>query len=932
MKKLTFLVLAMMLGVFSAFSQGMELSDKLPNDPKVKIGKLDNGMTYYIRQNAMPEKRASLWLAVNAGSVLERDDQQGLAHFNEHMAFNGSAHFTHNDLIVKLEEIGMKFGEDLNAFTSFDQTVYQVTVPTDSLRYMDLGLLILNDVAHELSFGQEEIDAERGVIQEEWRMSLGANERIQNDMLKAVFNGSKYANRLPIGTMDVVMNFKRETILDFYNTWYRPDLMAVIAVGDFDPAVMENKIKDLFGKIEKPATPIVRPHESIPDNKEPIVKISTDPECPATAVEIFYKHPHNASLTVADYRNDLVGTLMSQMLSARFMEKALQPNPPFAQAAGAYSEFMGNKDIFMNFAALQNDKIENAVKELVTENQRMIQHGFTATELERAKSDILKMYEKQYNERDKKKSSSFASEYMSAFLSYPQTPATSIEYEYELTKKYLPAITLDEVNNFAKTMVTDENCVIFVMAPKKDGFKIPTEAQVQKAFVEANQMSVEPYVDKVADQPLVDDLGAKGKVAGKVVNKQFDFETWTLKNGVKVVIKHTDFKADEISMRAISDGGYSKLKKEDVLTAKFITEVMSESGLGNYDATGLQKYLSGKNAYVSPYISECSEGFTGSCGVSDFETMLELVNAYFTHPRFNEDAFNSYIEKEKGMLETQMLDPQNAWMDTLRWMMSNHSEYRQPTTPELLDKIVFKNMSKIYKSRFNDPCNFTFYFVGNIDKKAAKPLVEKYLGSLETVERNESYVDLGIRPPKGGIEKDVRKGKDDKCMEIIMFHGDFDYTAQNITDLDAVCKILTTRLLEEIREKESGVYSIGAYPLSNNIPYQNYAVQIFYTCDPAREPELKEKIFNIIKNLPNNINDDDIKKVIEKKVREYETDIQENSYWRGVIIDLDRGYMTAEDIQNEKARNSAITKENMKDAAKKFFNFDNYLKVRLVKE
>ncbi|MCF0206994.1 MAG: insulinase family protein, partial [Bacteroidales bacterium] len=835
MKKLT-LMLALLLVVSAAFSQ--ELSDKLPNDSKTTIGKMDNGMAYYIRKNGNPEKRAMLWLVVSAGSVFENDDQQGLAHFTEHMAFNGSAHFDKNSLISRLEEIGMKFGKDLNAFTAFDQTVYQITIPTEKDEYADLGLLILNDVAHELSFNQAELDAERGVIQEEWRMSLGANQRIQDDMLKAVFNGSKYANRLPIGTMDVVMNFKRETILDYYTTWYRPDNMAVVAVGDFDPIVMENKIKDVFGKLQNPATPLVRPNITVPPNKEPIVKLSSDPECPATAVEIFYKHKHQPTITVADMCEDIKAQLVSKMISARLAEKALQPNPPFIQAMGAYTEFMAGEDVFINFAALQNDKIENAIKELVCENQRVIQHGFTETELDRAKKDLLKMVEKAYNERDNQESSDLASEYMTAFLP-PLTNAPGIEYECGVYKKFVPMITVEQVNTFAQNAISDENCVIFVMAPEKDGFNLPTEAQILKAFNDANQTSVEPYVDKVVDRPLIDPITAKGKVAKKEVNKQLNFETWTLSNGVKVVIKQTDFKADEITMNAESFGGYSKLPVKDVVTAKNISGVMAESGLGNYDATELQKYMNGKNVSVMPYISLYEEGFYGSCGVSDFENMLEIVNAFFTHPRFSEDAFASYLEKQKGALENQMLDPQSAWSDTLRWMLANHSEYSRPMTPEMLDEINFKNMSKIYKGRFSDPCNFTFYFVGNIDKKVAKPLVEKYLGSLETVERNETFTDLGIRPPKGAIEKEVKKGKDAKCMEMMLFHGDFGATAQEVTDLEFACEILSTRLLEEIREKESGVYTIGAYPQVSRIPNNDYIVQLFYSCDPEREPELK---------------------------------------------------------------------------------------------
>ena len=693
MKRLSFLLLFAVLSIGAAFSQGMALSDKLPNDPKVIVGKLDNGLTYYIRQNSIPENRAELTLAVYAGSVLETEEQRGLAHFTEHMAFNGSTHFEKNELVKYMESIGMQFGSEVNAYTSFDETVYGIKVPTDNSEFIDKGLLVLYDWAHELSFDEEEFNRERGVIHEEWRLSQGAQTRLQNDMLTAIFNGSKYAERLPIGLMSVVDSGPLSVIKDFYKTWYRPDLMAVIVVGDFDPADMENRIKKQFSQIPKPENPKPRPTEIIPDHKETVVKLSSDPECPATVVEIFYKHPQTKTVTVADARRDMVSMLMSQMLSARFSEIALAPNPPFIQGAGAYSSFLGGKDAFMNFAMLQNDKIENAVKVLATENQRMIQHGFTQTELDRAKKDMLKMIDKQYNERDKQKSESFINEYKTHFMP-PHSAFMSAEYEHQLYNKYIPEITLEDVNNYAKTMITDDNCVVFVMAPEKDGFKLPTEAQIRKAFEEANQAKTEPYVDKVADKPLVDVLGPKGKVAKKATNKQFGYETWTLSNGVKVVIKHTDFKADEITMTAKSDGGYSKYNAKDALTIQCITDVMDESGLGNYDATELQKYLSGKNARVSPYIGETEEGFTGSCDVEGFETMLELVNAYFTQPKFNEDAFKSYVEKQKGMLENASLDPQSVWQDSMRWIMANYSEYRKPMTPAMLDEVNFKNMSK----------------------------------------------------------------------------------------------------------------------------------------------------------------------------------------------------------------------------------------------
>lgn len=924
------MLVAILISITNVFSQ--ELTDKIPNDPKVIVGTLDNGLVYYIRANSIPENRAELWLAVNAGSVLETEEQRGLAHFNEHMAFNGSKHFTKNDLIKRLEEIGMKFGEDLNAYTAFDETVYQITVPTDKKEYTDLGLLILNDVASELTFADEEIESERGVIQEEWRMSLGASERMSNEMLQTIFSGSKYAERLPIGTMDVVMHFKPETIKNFYKTWYRPDNMAVIAVGDFDAKEMEKQIIAQFGQIAKPSTPLNRPQEIIPDNEKTIVKVFTDPETPATMIEMFYKHPESKYITVGDYRTSLVSSLMSQMIMGRLSEKSLVENPPFVQAFAGYSSFMGGKDAYMGMAVLQNDKIENALHELCIENQRMVQHGFTATELERAKKDLSKEMEKQYNERDKQKSKQYISNYKDNFMP-PHNAFPSIEYENDLFKKLISGITLEDVNTFAKSAITKDNCVIFIAAPLRDGFNVPTEDQILKAYNSAMNEQTEPYIDKVADKPLISGKMSKGKVSGKEVNKKLGYETWTLKNGIKVVIKPTTFKQDEIIMRATSDGGYSKLALKDVVSAKCAVDVLLESGLGNYDATELQKYLSGKNVRVTPYIGECSEGMSGSCGVSDFETMLELTHAYFTNPKFTESAFNSYMEKQKGMLANQELDPQSAWMDTLRWVMTSYSEYNKPMSADLLDDANLKRMAAIYKQRFNDPCNFTFYFIGNIDKKAAKPLIEKYLGSLETVERTETFSDLGIRPPKGAVEKEVRKGADSKCMEIIFFHGEMDYNAENITELDAVCKILTTKLLEEIREKESGVYTIGAYPVMNKIPYGNYMVQIFFSCDPDRETELKEKIFDVIKNMQReSITTTDIDKVIEKKKREHETEVKENGYWVRTIQELVKGDITEKDLEEEDSRISHISIKQMKEAAEKYFKLNTYVKVKLVAE
>lgn len=932
MKKLSFILLALLISVGSIFAQGLELTDKLPNDPNVIVGTLDNGMTYYIRENATPAQRAELTLVVHAGSILEDEDQLGLAHFAEHMAFNGSKNFPKQELVNYLESLGMKFGPEVNAYTSFDETVYGIKVPTDSVEYVDKGLLVLYDWASQLSMETEEIDAERGVIHEEWRMGQGAMDRMQRKFLSVLFHNSLYAERLPIGSMDVVDNCDPDVLRRFYNDWYRPDLMAVVVVGDFDAKEMEQKVINQFSQIPKHENPRERFLAEIPDHDETLVCVATDPESPVSMIQIFYKHPATATVTVADYRKDMVAMLLSSMLSNRLAELTLQENPPFAQGFGAYTDFIGPKAVFISIGIVQNNDIQKTLEALVEENQRMDKHGFTQTELDREKANLLKSIEKMYNERDKQKSANYVEEYKAHYLP-PHNAFPGIEYEHQLFNKYIPEITLDEVNKFASELIIEENTVVVVMAPEKEDVIIPTEEEVLQMYQQANKKEVAPYIDKVSDKPLISEMPAKGKVAKKTKNKELDYETWTLKNGVKVVIKTTDFKDDEILFEAKSKGGYSLYDAKDDINGQYAASIANESGLGDFDKAELTKYMSGKNANVRSYIRETTEGLAGSSSVDDFETLLQMIHVSFTNPKITQTATTSLINKEKGMLENSMLDPQSAWQDTLRWTMSACHPRRQPVTPEMLDAIDYNRVRYIYKQRFGNPSDFTFYFVGNIDKKQAKKLIEQYLGSLPIVNRPENFKDLGARPPKGVVEKTVYRGKDPKCMEIIAFHGDMDYSSKNRLELDAICKILSTRLLEEIREKESGVYSIGAYPSSTNIPYENYNVSIFFSCDPEREQELVGKTFNIINEIKaDGITEKDIQKVIEKEKREFETSVKENKYWKSLIMEVETGTMTAEDYNTYLENVNNISIQSMKAAANKYFNMNSYLRVKLLPE
>ncbi len=932
MKKLNLLVLALFIGVGSVFAQGLELTDKLPADPDVLTGTLDNGMKYYIRSNATPEKRAEFTLVVNAGSVLEDEDQQGLAHFNEHMAFNGSTNFPKHELVEYLESLGMKFGPEVNAYTSFDETVYGIKVPTDNEEYVDKGLLVLYDWASQLSLETEEIDAERGVIHEEWRMGQGAMDRMQREYLSVLFHESKYAERLPIGTMDVVDNCDPECLRRFYKDWYRPDLMAVVVVGDFDAKEMEQKVINQFAQIPVVENPRERTYADIPNHDETLVCVATDPESPISMVQMFYKHPLGKTETVADYREDIVSMLMSSMISNRLAELTLQENPPFAQGYAAHTDFIGPKSMYMSIGIVQNDDIETTIEALVAENQRMKQHGFTQSELEREKANLLKNIEKMYNEKDKQESAAYVEEYKANYLA-PHNPFPGIEYEYELFKKYVPTITLEEVNAFGEKMIIDNNAVIVVLAPEKDGVKIPSQEEVLDIYTKANAKSVDAYVDKVSDEPLISELPGKGKIDKKIKNKELGYETWVLENGVKVVLKTTEFKDDEILFEAKSKGGYSLYELDDMINGQYAASIAGESGLGNFDKMELNKFMSGKNVRLNSYIRETSEGLTGVSSVEDFETLLQMIYVSFTSPKVTESAMNSYINKEKGMLENSMLDPQSIWRDTLMWTMANNHPCRKPVSPEMLEEIDYKRVKYIYKQRFGNPSDFTFYFVGNVDKKAAKKLIGQYLGNLPKVNRIEDFKDLGVRAPEGVVVKTVNQGTDPKCVEIIAFHGDMEYTPANRLELDAISKILSTKLLEEIREEESGVYSIGAYPSSTKVPYENYNVSIFFSCDPGREEELVGKIFDIIADVKaNGIDQEDINTVIEKEKREYETNIKENSYWKHLIMEVEQGTKTVEDFNNFVTNVDAITIESMKAAAAKYFNEDNYIRVKLLPE
>ena len=910
-----------------------KLNDQIPTDPKVSKGVLPNGMTYYVRANSTPKNRADLFLVVRAGSVDEDDNQLGLAHFAEHLAFNGTKNFPKHDLINYLESIGMEFGPEINAYTSFDETVYMIKVPLDSTQFMDKGLQVLYDWASQVTDSDDEIEKERGVIHEEWRGGRGADERMMQKWLPVFLHQSKYAERLPIGKMEVVDNFAPELLRKYRKDWYRTNLEAVVVVGDFDQQTMVKQVKDLFSKIPMVKNPRKKQTFDVPDHKETLVSIVTDKEAQYAVAQIFYKHPLKKSKTIGDYRQTIVEGLYSAMINDRLSEMTQKENPPFLYASSSYSALFGPKSVYNSVAVCQNGKIEEGIKAVLTENERVLRYGFTQSELDRQKTAMLTSIENSYKERDKQKSINYAEEYKRNFL-ITEEPFPGIENEYKYFNAFIPDIKLEEVNALAKKWITKDNRVVVLTAPQVDGVSVPTEADIRKYLVDVENADVKPYADKVVDKPLIATSPKEGSITSIRKIDPVDAEEWTLSNGAKVIVKSTDFKDDQILFSAYSLGGSSLYDKKDDVSADLAASVLSLSGLGDFDKISLDKLMSGKAVSVSPYISDLREGFRGGSSVKDVESLFQLTYMYFVGQRSDQSAFNSLMTRTAGILENKKSSPDAAFRDTLQVVSANYSPRKIPMTEEQLKNADFNRINEINRERFSDASDFNFFFVGKIDKDTLKQLVVKYIASIPSIHKNEKWKDLGIKEPSGILEKTVFKGQDPKGIQYFVFHGDFDYSKKNILLINAVSKILTTRLLEVIREDKSSVYSIDANPSIEKYPESNYDLSIYYGADPKKLDELKEAVFAQIRDLGSKgPSASDLNKAKEKLLRERETNLRENNYWISILSNT---YLNGDaDFSNFNDYESIVnsfTEDDIKTAFNKWFDFKNYYGVALKPE
>lgn len=931
MKRFTSSLLMFFLFIVAAHAQD-DLKTVLPVDPSIRTGVLSNGMRYYVRYNKKPEHRAELRLAVNAGSTAEDDDQLGLAHLTEHMSFNGTKNFKKSELVDYLESIGTKFGPDLNAYTSFDETVYMIQLPTDTESIIQKGFQILDDWAHNLSHDSTEIEKERGVVVEEWRLGQGADERMRRKYWPILFKDSRYAVRLPIGTKEIIEGSKQSTLKRFYTDWYRPDLMCVVAVGDFDVNKIEKLIKEKFSAIPVKQNP--RPIKSwpVPDTKDLMIATATDKEARYASVELVYKQPKEIEKTVGDYRKNIVAQLYTSMLGSRMSELQRQAEPPFMAAFSGYGNFVRTIDAYTSQAICKEDGIEKALVTLVTENERVRRFGFTRTELERQKTELLRGMEEAYNERDKTESKGLSMELVRNFLD--AEPIPGIEYEYNIYKKYLPGITLDEVNKLSQQWITEgANADVIITAPDKPTLKMPGDDRIREIVKGMRTIDVKPYEDKVIDKPLL----AKKPTATKVVDtkevKEFGITEWKLANGARIILKPTDFKNDEILFSASSYGGSSLYPDKDYMSALYCAGIIDESGLGEFDATSLEKLLSGKIANVSPSVSELQQGLNGKCAPKDLETMLQMMYQYFMAPRKDETAFKSLIEKQKGFLQNRNSDPNSIFRDTVSYAMSQYNYRSRPMTIDILKEVNLYRAFEIYKERFSDASNFTFFFVGNFKPEELKPMVETYIGGLPSPKKGETWKDLGITPPKGLLEKTVKKGIEPKSAVSLRFTMPFEYNRNNRNQVNALMKLVNIKLRESLREDKSGVYGVSCSASPKHYPKQGLEVTIGFGCAPKNVDSLIIAAFAVIEKIKKEgCNEKDLVKVKETSIRERETGLKENGFWMGV---LSSNYMNGENILDLLSYTDFVNNLKGDDFAKfanQYLKSENYAKFVLMPE
>ena len=884
MKKLFVAALLFVAGAATMMAQQMPA---IPVDPDVKIGKLDNGLTYYIRHNAWPEQRAEFYIAQRVGSIQENDDQRGLAHFLEHMCFNGTENYKGNDIVKWCETVGVKFGQDLNAYTSIDQTVYNISnVPTTREGIIDSCLLILHDWADGLLLEPAEIDKERGVIHEEWRMRTSAQMRMLERDLPRLYPDSKYGYRMPIGTMEVIDNFKPEVLRAYYEKWYRPDNQAIIVVGDVDVNLMEQKIKNLFAPIKMPANPAAVVAENVPDNKEAIIVVDKDKEMQYSIVELMFKTDpipdeikENMQYLVIDYlKNACLG-----MLNDRLAELAQKADCPYLQGSVGYGQYLlsKTKDAFEVSVLPKEGQTEAALKAAFVEARRAAQFGFTATEYQRYKSNFISQLDKQYSNKDKRFNRQFVNEYVQNYLA--KEPIPSLDDYYQVMKQLVPALPLEAINQLMGQFFEDKdsNMVVLNMNQEKEGAVYPTEASLKKAIDDARALQLEAYVDNVKDEPLITKLPKAGKIKKELSGMKFESSELTLSNGVKVILKHTDLKKDQVVLSAEGFGGSSLYGEKDFANIKLFDDAIEASGLGNFSHTELEKALAGKIAGASMALDNNRVIISGSSTPNDVETMLQLVYLYFTKINKDQESYDNMMKTQELMLKNKLLQPESVFSDSLSLTLSCHSKRFAPLATEDLQNVDYDRILQMAKEQTSNAAAFTFTIIGNYDEATIRPLIEQYLASLPSQKKVVKGKDVDVFF-KGEVINDFkRKMETPKAIAVMTWMNDkMGYTLQNIIRTSMVGQILSMIYTEKIREEASAAYSVAAQAGIQRDDFRTMTQVLVYCPMKPEKGDIATKIMKEeVENMAKTVDAEKLNKVKEYMLKAIDDQTKTNGYW-----------------------------------------------------
>ncbi len=897
-------------------------------DSEITLGRLENGLTYYIKPNRYPEDQVFLRLVVKSGSVMEDDDQQGLAHFFEHMAFNGTEKYPENQVINFLEKNGIQFGADLNAYTTYDQTVFMLNLPSDSQKLVDQSIEILSQWAASVKLEQKDIDDERGVIIEEWRRSQGAEERLRDFRLEMLFGDSRFAERDPIGQVDILKNFKRDQIVRYYKEWYTPDHMAVMVVGDVEPESIKKSIENYFSSLKNNSSRR-KVDMTIPINAEPEEGIKTDPEATGNQFDLFIKVPFHQGQTAGEYRENIARTLFCNMLSDRLDQLRREQNPPYLSAAAAFSNLFSSASFYDLSVNLKDNGVQEGIEKAVGEVARVAQHGFTESELKRAESELFSFVETLYNERDKAHSSNLINEYTRNFMEDECIPG--IATEYEIYRQYMPLITLEEVNSYAQYFLRKEGRVL-VATGKTGAFGNLTSAELENMVDTALHASQKEYTDIAVQESLVENLPEAGKITSDKTDKKTGLVTVKLSNGAKMLLYPTGFKNDQILISAISEGGSSLVPDSQWASSAIACALVGNSGLGSFPKVELDQMLKGKNASVSPFIETYSEGFTGSSTKKDLETAFQLLYLYFTAPRFDKEAFSSYMTRLENAIKNQESSPDTAFIKAFKEVVSQNHLRGRIMDMDVFSEITFQDAQDVYKARFADPGDFTFIFVGNIDVEKAKALGETYIASIPSPGIREKWKDVGLRIPDGKKEAPVYKGSDFRSQVLTIMKGNFRYNKKENLHLDALTYILNMRLLEVIRENLGGTYTISAYPSTTPIPVQQYMVNIIYGCSPLRVDELRAAVTAEIEKLKEDIPQEYLDKYKAAQLTTYNKGRKENSWYLSQLTDCAYYGKRFKDDTSFPDRLEKLTVKTLKKKAAKYFDTQNTISVILYPE